>query len=189
MNNQRERILNLVKKNIVTKITYGKKLVDDYDKKLSLLKELERNKSLFLKSDKNEAEAKEKKEFVMDIVRQLGWSMEIANDVLKSQQYPIVRTRKISKTKMKEFSASYENQESKINKEANKILMDDSITGKYSVLHSRLREIHTAKGASWGKEEIKFVVEKREQGYSFQAIAQILKRPVRVVRMKYHENK
>ncbi len=187
MENHRKRIIELVKKNIVSKISHNSNLSDE-NKRVVLLKEIDRNKSLFLNSDKDEAEAKEKKDFVLDILKQLGWSLELADEVL-TEETPIGEKLVVSKEKMEAFTDLYESESTRLKKEVDDIVYSDSVTGRYGVLYSRLREIKSAKGASWDKEEIDFVIDKRDKGYSFRAIAKVLKRPERVVRLKYHDNK
>lgn len=196
MNNNRERILNLVKNNIVNKLRGRGSSFED--KKQLLERELLRNSSLFLDDLSNREIAIEERDFILAILKELNWSVTISNERLERLEEVINGTiikkekpkYKISEEKLLAFQLEKFNRASdKINEEIQSIKARDAEEGAFYILYSRLKDIESAKGCRWGKEEIEFVIEKRNMGYSFKAIATILKRPERVVMMKYHQNK
>lgn len=182
MTANRKRIIDLLKNNIVAKIAHNK---TDEQQVTALKKELERNATMFAK-----ATYEEKLAFVNEILEKLDWSQELAELVVEKEEATESNEKiKISAEKMKLYTELYETEAERLEKEISEIIYNDSLTGRYDILYGRLKEIKSAKGGYWGKEEINFVIDKREQGYTFKAIATILKRPERVVRLKYHEHK
>lgn len=196
MKNNRERILNLVKDNIVNKLKGRGSSFED--KKKLLERELSRNTSLFLGSDSNEKLTIEERDFILSILTELGWSTEVAkerlerlNGVLNEKQDKTIKRQavKISFEKMEQFTDLYDKEKVAVGKEIQEILDQDYEEKKFTLLHERLWEGESITGSRWNDDEINFVVEKRNMGYSFKTIATILKRPERVVMMKYHQNK
>lgn len=192
----RERILNLVKNNIINKLKGRGSSLED--KKQLLERELSRNSSLFLGNMNNKEIALGERDFILSILKELNWSVVVAKERLeyldgvlngnqdKSNKREAV---KISYEKMLQFENLYDKEKVAVGKEIQEILDQDYEKKKFTALHERLWEGESIIGSRWNDDEINFVVEKRNMGYSFKAIATILKRPERVTMMKYHENK
>ena len=198
MENHRQRILELVKKNIVSKLK-GRNL----QKKKLLNRELARNSSLFLNSNTDKDVAKEERDFILSILNELEWTTNVAKEHLERLNNVLLGNTDMTKNsqsgekycisteKMSHFLKGYEQRALRSKREIQKIIAHDYSNGKFTILHERLWNTTNKRisGSRWSKEEIDFVVEKHNMGYSFSAIATILKRPERTVSIKYHENK
>lgn len=196
MENNRKRILNLVKNNIVNKLKGRGGSLEDKEQLLE--RELLRNSSLFMNKDKNKEIIEEEIDFIVSILKELDWSVLVAEERLErlvelrdSEETNTTNKEryKISEAKMKKFLSQHEKSLLDISNEVKSILKQDYENRAYLDLHERLFEMESAKGSKWSKEEIDYVIDKRDKGHSFRAIATILKRPERVVYLKYHENK